>query len=31
MTYTSTESKKNTLDQVANALGITLDVQIIPK
>ena len=31
MTNTSTESKKNILDQVANALGITLDVQIIPK
>ena len=31
MTNTSTESKKSILDQVANALGITLDVQIIPK
>jgi len=31
MTNTSTKSKKHTLDQIANALGITLDVQIIPK
>ena len=31
MTNTDTKGKKATLEQIANALGITLDVQIIPK